>query len=356
MQTLSAHVGSYALHVKSHATNSSTAHTSQLFTRMSALLTAAACLVSLSLCAPSFAQTPSTNNKPITIIVPFATGGATDIVARLVAQQLGSRTNTPVIVENKLGGGGVVGRNAAARAAPDGSTLLTMDMSYSTAAGLTPNLPYDPKTAFVPITMAVSVPHVLVVNPKVPAKNMKELIALAKAQPGKLNFGSGGIGTNTHLGGELFKSLADVSIVHIPYKGAGAVLADLMAGEVQILVSTVTTVLPHIQSGKLRPLMVLSDQRSPALPDVPKASEVGLPNMTMDFWVAFAAPQGTPAPIIERLNKDINAGLNTPEAEKTLREMGLIKVASTSSDAAKTVYGEIDRWAALIKQQGIKPE
>lgn len=310
----------------------------------------------LLLSAESFAQTPPTNNKPITIIVPFATGGATDIVARLVAQQLGSRTNTPVIVENKLGGGGVVGRSAAARAAPDGTTLLTMDMSYSTAAGLTPNLPYDPKTAFVPITMAVSVPHVLVVNPKVPAKNMKELIALAKAQPDKLNFGSGGIGTNTHLGGELFKSLTGVSVVHVPYKGAGAVLADLMAGQVQILVSTVTTVLPYIQSGKLRPLMVLSDQRSPALPDVPKASEVGLPNMTMDFWVAFAAPKGTPAPVIDRLNKEINAGLNTPEAQKSLNDMGLIKVAGTPEEAAKTVYGEIDRWTALIKQQGIKPE
>lgn len=310
----------------------------------------------LVIALPGTPAAQTVSNKPITIIVPFATGGATDIVARLVAQQLGPRLNTPVIVDNRLGGGGVVGRSAAARAAPDGNTILTMDMSYSTAAGLTPNLPYDPKTAFVPITMAVSVPHVLVVNPAVPAKNMKELIALAKAHPDTLNFGSGGIGTNTHLGGELFKSMTGISIMHVPYKGAGAVLADLMAGQVQILVSTVATVLPYIQSGKLRPLMVLSDQRSPALPDVPAAREVGLPNMTMDFWVAFAAPKGTPAPIIEKLNHEINAGLNTPEAQKSLKDMGLIRVAGTSDAAAKIVYGEIDRWAALIRQQGIQPE
>lgn len=313
-------------------------------------------ILAMTLSHPALAQAQNTSNKPITIIVPFATGGATDIVARLVAQQLGSRINTPVIVENKLGGGGVVGRSAAARAAPDGNTILTMDMSYTIAAGLAPNLPYDSKTAFTPITMAVSVPHVLVINPSVPAKNMKELIALAKAQPDKLNFGSGGVGTNTHLGGELFKSLTGTSVVHVPYKGAGAVLADLMAGQVQILVSTVTTVLPYIQSGKLRPLMVLSDQRSPALPDVPKASEVGLPGMTMDFWVAFAAPKGTPAPVIERLNTEINAGLNTPEAQKSLNDMGLIKVASTPEQAAITVGNEIDRWMALIKKQDIKPD
>jgi tripartite-type tricarboxylate transporter receptor subunit TctC len=316
----------------------------------------ASMLLAVAAPATAWSQTAAPGGKPITIIVPFATGGATDIVARLVAQQLNARLNTPVIVDNRLGGGGVVGRSAAAKAAADGNTILAMDMSFATAAGLNPNLPYDPKNAFIPLTIAVSVPHVLVVNPSVPAKNMKELIALAKAQPGKLNFGSGGIGTNTHLGSELFKSLAGVNVVHVPYKGAGAVLADLMAGQVQILVSTVTTVLPYIQSGKLRPLMVLSETRSPALPEVPSAPEVGLPGMTMNFWVAFAVPKGTPEGIVEKLNREINAGLNTPEAQKNLTEMGLTKVGGTSAEAAKTVYGEIDRWTALIKQQGIQPE
>ncbi len=313
-------------------------------------------VASLACAFSGAAVAQSGNPRPITIIVPFATGGTTDIVARLIAQQLGTRTHTPVIVENRQGGGGAVGRTSAARATPDGSTLLAMEMSYTIAAGLAPNLPYDSKTAFAPIDIAVSVPHVLVINPAVPANNVRELIALARAQPGKLNFGSGGIGTNTHLGGELFKSMADISIVHVPYRGAGAVLADLMAGQVQVLVTTVTTVLPYIQSGKLRALMVLSDKRSAVLPDVPTSAEAGMPGMEMDFWVGFAAPRGTPAPVIARLNHDINTGLKTPEAQKMIHDMGLTVVASTSEQAAKQIDTEIDRWAALVKQQGIQPE
>jgi tripartite-type tricarboxylate transporter receptor subunit TctC len=232
--------------------------------------------------------------KAITIIVPYATGGATDIVARLVAQQLGARLGTPVIVENRQGGGGVVGWNMAARAAPDGNTLLAMEMSYSISAGLTPNLPYDPKTAFIPINTAVSVGHVLVINPGVPAKNIKELIALAKAEPGKLNFGSGGTGTNTHLGSELLKAKLGISMTHVPYRGAGAVLADLMAGQVKVLVSAVSTALPLVQGGKLRAIMMMSDKRSDVLPDVPTAAEEGFPGLEMNYWVGFAAPKGTP--------------------------------------------------------------
>jgi len=308
-----------------------------------------------TMCTCVFAQ-PSSSSKPITLVVPFATGGATDIVARLLAQTLGPTINTPVIVENKLGGGGVVGRNAVARATPDGQTLLTIEMSYATAAGLTPDLPYDSKTSFTPVSIVVSVPHVLVVNPNVPANNIKELIALAKSQPGKLNFGSGGIGTNTHLGSELFKSVTQTDIVHVPYKGAGAVLADLMAGQVQILVSTVTTVLPHIRSGKLRPLIVLSDKRVDVLPDVPTAKEEGLNGMSMDFWVGVAAPKGTPKVIIDKLNKDINSAMGTPSGRAQLLEMGLVPEVTTPEQATKLVNDEIDRWTALIKAQNIKPE
>ena len=313
-------------------------------------------LSALSLTLPSLASAQAVTGKPITIIVPFATGGTTDIVARLVGQQLGLQLSVPVIVDNRLGGGGVVGRTAAAKAPADGQTLLAMDMSYATAAGLTPDLPYDPKNAFVPIIMAASVPHILVVNPKVPANNLKELIALAKAHPDQLNFGSGGIGTNTHLGAELFKSIVGVQVMHVPYKGAGAVLADLMAGQVQMLVSAAPTVLPYIQSGKLRPIALFSDTRLPALPNVPTVVEAGFPGMTMDFWVAFAVPKNTPPETIARLNRAIDAGLSTPEATKILTDMGLSKAGGTPEETARTVYGEIDRWAALIKQQGIKPE
>ena len=312
------------------------------------------CTALLSLSAPAAAQAPSP--KYITIIVPYATGGATDIVARFVAQQLGGRLGTPVIVENRQGGGGVVGWNAAARAAPDGNTLLAMEMSYSISAGLTPNLPYDPKTAFVPINTAVSVGHVLVINPGVPAKNIKELIALAKADPGKLNFGSGGTGTNTHLGSELLKAKLGISMTHVPYRGAGAVLADLMAGQVQVLVSAVSTALPLVQGGKLRALMMMSDKRSDVLPDVPTAAEEGFPGLEMNYWVGFAAPKGTPQDVVNKLNQEINAGLLTPESLKRLKEMAFVPVANTPAQAAQLLESEIERWSALIKQQGIKAE
>ena len=312
------------------------------------------CSVLLSYGSSATAQ--STNAKAITIVVPYATGGATDVVARMVAQQLGSRLGTPVIVENRLGGGGVVVWNSAARSAPDGNTLLAMEMSYSISAGLTPNLPYDPRTAFIPINIAVSVGHVLVINPAVPAKNIKELIALAKADPGKLNFGSGGTGTNTHLGGELLKAKLGISMTHVPYRGAGAVLADLMAGQVQVLVSAVSTTLPLVQAGKLRPLMMLSDKRSDVLPDVPTASEEGFEGLEMNYWVGFAAPKGTPQAIVNKLNQDINAGLMTPESQKRLKDMAFVPVANTPAQAAQLLDAEITRWSALIKQQGIQPE
>ncbi len=302
------------------------------------------------------AQAQVVGAKPITVIVPYATGGATDIVARMVAQQLGTRLGTPVIVENRQGGGGVVGWNAAARAAPDGNTLLAMEMSYSISAGLTPNLPYNPKTAFIPINTAVSVGHVLVINPAVPAKNIKELIALAKAEPGKLNFGSGGTGTNTHLGGELLKAKLGISMTHVPYRGAGAVLADLMAGQVQVLVSAVSTTLPLVQAGKLRALMMLSDKRSDVLPDVPTAAEEGFPGLEMNYWVGFAAPQGTPQSVVDKLNQEINAGLLTPESQKRLKEMAFVPVANTPAQAAQLLESEINRWSTLIKQQGIQAE
>jgi len=312
------------------------------------------CTVLLSLSAPTVAQSPSAKN--ITIIVPYATGGATDIVARMVAQQLGARLGTPVIVENRQGGGGVVGWNSAARANPDGNTLLAMEMSYSISAGLTPNLPYDPKTAFVPINTAVSVGHVLVINPGVPAKNIKELIALAKADPGKLNFGSGGTGTNTHLGSELLKAKLGISMTHVPYRGAGAVLADLMAGQVQVLVSAVSTALPLVQGGKLRALMMMSDKRSDVLPDVRTAAEEGYPGLEMNYWVGFAAPKGTPLDIVNKLNHEINAGLLTPESLKRLKEMAFVPVANTPAQAAQLLESEIARWSELIKQQNIKAE
>ena len=294
--------------------------------------------------------------KPVLIVVPFAVGGSTDIVARILANELTQSLAKQVLVENRTGGGGVIGWGHVARAAPDGYTLLAQELSFAIAAGLIPNLPYDPRKSFAPITTAASVPHVMVVHPAVKAKTVSELIALAKANPGKLLYGSGGNGTNTHLGGELFKSLAGVDLLHVPYKGAGAVLTDLLGGQVQMLVSSLTTTLPHIKSGKLRALVTLDEKRAAVLPDVPVAREVGLASFVMLFWVNFAAPASTPQPIIERLNKELIAALATPDTKKRLIDLGLDSVGSTPAQAAKLVDEEIQRWSAVIKTANIKAD
>jgi tripartite-type tricarboxylate transporter receptor subunit TctC len=292
-------------------------------------------------------------SRPVTFVVPFAPGGSTDTVARIVAQAVGPALGQPTVVENRTGGAGAVGWGSVARAAPDGHTLITIEVSYAIAAGLVPTLPFDPRKSFAHIVTAVSVPHVLVVNPAVKAASVAELIALAKTSPGKLFYGSGGVGTNTHMGGELFKSLAGVDLVHVPYRGAGAVLQDLLGGSVQMLVTSAPTVLSLIQSGQLRPLMATSETRFATLPDVPSAPEAGLPKMIMKFWVGFSAPAATPAPIVERLNRDIIAALALPDSKKRLDELGMDAVGNTPAEAAQLVDDEIARWAAVAKAANI---
>jgi tripartite-type tricarboxylate transporter receptor subunit TctC len=294
--------------------------------------------------------------RPITVVVPYAVGGTTDIVARLVTAQLGNSLGQPIIVDNKPGGGGNIGWTAVARSAPDGHTLLTTEMSFTIAPALATKPPFDQKKDFAHIITAAAAPHVLVINPSVPAKSVQEFIALAKASPGKLNYGSGGNGTNTHLGGELFKSAAGIELVHVPYKGAGQVLQDLMAGQVHALVTSLPTALPHIKSGKLRALMVTSDKRSPLLPDVPSAKDAGLPKVVMDFWVGFAAPAGTPQPVIDKLNKAITEVLNSAEGRKRLADVGLESVANSPAQASQLVATETQRWGAVVKAAGIKAD
>jgi tripartite-type tricarboxylate transporter receptor subunit TctC len=295
-------------------------------------------------------------SKPITIVVPYAVGGTTDIVGRLVANQIGSSLGQPMVVDNRAGGGGNIGWGAVARAAADGHTLLTTEMSFTIAPGLGVKQPFDAKKDFTHIITAAAAPHVLVVNPDVPAKTLKEFIAYAKANPGKLNYGSGGNGTNTHLGGELFKREAQVFMVHVPYRGAGAVLQDLMANQVQALVTALPTALPHIKSGKLRALVVTSEKRSPLLPDVPSSKEAGLPKFLMDFWVGLAAPAGTPQPVIDTLNKAVTTALASPEGKKRLAELGLESEANSPAQASQYVTSEMTQWASVVKSAGIKAD
>jgi len=314
----------------------------------------AAAAAALTLSTTAIAQNYPT--KPITVVIPYSVGGTTDIVARLVTTQIGNNLGQALIAENRVGGGGQIGWSAAARSAPDGYTLLTTEMSFTIAPGLLPKLPFDARKDFSHVITAAAAPHVLVINPGVPAKTVQEFVALAKAKPGIMNYGSGGNGTNTHLGGELFKSAAGVDLLHVPYKGAGQVLTDLMAGQVQALVTSLPTALPHIKSGKLRALVVTSDTRSPLLPDVPSAKEANLPSFVMDFWVGFAAPAGTPAPIIEKLNHAIATTLTSSDGKRRLAEQGLTPVANTPLQASQLAAAEMQRWAAIIKSAGIKAE
>ncbi|MEO7729186.1 MAG: tripartite tricarboxylate transporter substrate binding protein [Burkholderiales bacterium] len=306
-------------------------------------------------CGPAFAQ-PAYPSKNITLIVPFSPGGSTDLITRIVARELGSQFDKQVIADNRTGGGGAIGWNAVARAAPDGHTVLATELSFAIAAGLIPNLPFDPRKDFQHVTIATTVPHVMVITPSLPVKNVREFLALAKARPGELNYGSGGNGTNTHLGSELLKNLTGIKMVHIPYKGAGAVLQDLMGGQVQELISAVPTVVPYVNAKRLRALMVTDDKRTRVLPDVPSAVEAGLPKMIMQFWVGFAVPAGTPQPVVERLNQAIAAVLTNPDSKKRFTDLGVETVANSPAQATKLIAEEMDRWTAVIKAAGIKAE
>lgn len=314
----------------------------------------AALLLALTGAGSAFAQAYPT--KPISVVVPYAVGGTTDIVARIVTAQIGNSLGQTLIVENKAGGGGNIGWGTVARAAPDGYTLLTTEMSFTIAPSLGIKQPFDASKDFTHVVTAASAPHVLVINPGVPAKTVQEFIAVAKASPGKFNYGSGGNGTNTHLGGELFKNAAGVDLVHVPYKGAGAVLQDLMGGQVQALVTSLPTALPHIRSGKLRALMVTSDKRSPLLPDVPSAKEAGLPKVVMDFWVGFAVPASTPQPVVDKLNKAVTDALASADGRRLLAEQGLEPASNTPAQTAQLVQGEMKRWGAVVKAAGIKAD
>ncbi len=312
-------------------------------------------LSSVWVCAGAQAQT-AYPAKSLTMVVPFSAGGSTDLITRLLARELTNQMGRQVIVDNRVGGGGVIGWSSVARAPADGYTLLAAELSFAIAPGLQASMPFDARKSFAHVSTATTVPHALVITPSLPVKNVKEFIALAKARPGELNYGSGGSGTNTHLGSELLRNIAGINTVHIPYKGAGAVLQDLMAGQVQALISAVPTVLPYVNSGRLRALMVTDDKRTPVMPQISSVNEVGLPGMKMHFWVGYAVPTGTPQAIIERLHKEIVTAVNSSDAKKRFAELGLDAVGNSPAEAAKLVNDEIDRWSAVIKAAGIKPQ
>ena len=296
------------------------------------------------------AQAQDYPSRPVKIIVPTPPGGPVDVIARITANYLQTSLHQGFVVENRPGAGNTIGSKDAAEATPDGYTLL-----YSSASGLViapllhPNAGYNPLTSYDPIALVGQSSNILVVNPSVPAKTVQELVAYAKANPGKVNFSSGGIGVLPHLIGEMFKARAGVNIVHVPYKGGGPSITGLVAGNVQMTFEGTSVLLPLIQAGKLRALAVTTPKRIPQLPDVPTMVESGFPNFVSTSWTGLLAPAHTPEAIIAKLNGTINAGLKTPELVKALSNLSNEPLGGTPQDFTNTIKADLAKWSPIIK-------
>jgi tripartite-type tricarboxylate transporter receptor subunit TctC len=294
-------------------------------------------------------------SKPIRYIVPFAAGGTTDILARTISEKLSVALGQPVIVENKPGAGGGVGAAEVARAAPDGYTIMGGTIStHAINATLYSSLPYDPVKDFVAITLIARVPNMLVINNDIPAKNVAELIALMKANPGKWNFASSGNGTSQHLSGELFKGMANVQMQHIPYKGSPPALTDVMGGQVSMTFDNITTAWTLAKAGKLKALAVTTSKRSPIAPDVPTLAESGLPGYEVGSWQGVFGPAAMPPEIVKRLNTEIVKIINTPDVQKKLVDLGAEPVGNSSEEFTAFVKTEVVKWGDVVKKSGAK--
>lgn len=292
--------------------------------------------------------------KTVRIINPFSPGGSLDLVARILAKSMSGDLGQQVIVENRPGAGGTIGVEAVAKSPPDGYTLLVIQSSITINPSLQPKIPYDPVRDLEPISKMASYMFFVVAHPSLPVRSVKQLIALAKSQPGQVNYASVGMGSGTHLAAELFAYQAGVRMTHIPYKGTGQVMPDLLGGQVALHFGS-TSVVPHVKSGKLVPLAVTGEKRSQVLPFVPTVDESGLRGYEVTSWNAMFAPAGTPAPIIERLNAVVRRGLDLPEAKAVMEKQGLDVTPSTPAELGALVKNDLAKWAKVIKAAGIKP-
>jgi len=307
-------------------------------------------------CSATLTSAQTYPSKPIRWIVPFPPGGSTDLLARVVGQKLTESWGQQVVVENRGGAGGTVGAAEAARAPADGYTLFMGAIHHTIATSAYPKLPYDFQRDFAPITVVAIVPNVLVVNPSIPAKNVKELIAYAKANPGKLTYGSAGMGTAHHLIGEVFNSRAGVDILHVPYKGSAPAIADLIGGQVSVMYDTVASCLPHVKAGKLRALAVATAKPSSALPDVPTISDAALPGFEVTTWFGALAPAKTPKELIAKLNAEMVRILGMPDVRKRLLDSGAEPVGNTPEQMAAQIKKETEEFAKIVKQAKIVAE
>ena len=312
----------------------------------------AACALALSATAGAQAFP----DKPIHMIVPFTPAGSTSILARLLAQYLSPLYNQPVIVENKPGAGAHLGAEFVAKAPPDGYTLLLGTIGIHAAHALYAKLPYDPAKDLQPILVAVDLPLALVVNPAFPAKTVQDFVAMAKAKPGEINFGSAGSGSSTHMTGELFQLVAGVKLTHIPYKGSMPAVQDVMGGQTQAMFEQLPTILPQITSGRLRPLGVTGKNRAPALPNVPTIAESGVPGYESTAWFTVATSAKVPGPVVQKLNAGLNTVLSNPEVQAKLKDLGMSAVGGGTDYAAKYFASETEKWTRVIKAGNLKAE
>jgi tripartite-type tricarboxylate transporter receptor subunit TctC len=317
----------------------------------SLMLTAAGLLLALS----TSVAAQDYPNKPVRLIIPFPPGGSNDVVGRMVATQLSERLGKQVVVDNRAGAGGVIGTEIAAKSPADGYTLLVISIAHAVNPWLY-KLTYDPIKAFAPVGILATGPNVLVINPSLPVNSVKELVALAKQKPGELQYASAGVGSFQHLGGELFKLNAGVDILHVPFKGGGPAMIDVIGGHTNVMFSSLVQTTPHIRSGKLKALGTGGTKRSPVLPDVPTVAEAGVPTYEAVNWWGIVAPAGTPQPILDKLHKELTAVLSSPEAQKQFENEGASVVQMSPAEFGSFMAKELAKWERVVKEAKIKAE
>lgn len=309
-----------------------------------------------ALCAAAAVQAQAWPSKPIHLVVPFAPGGTSDILGRAIAQKLQDAWGQAVVIDNVPGAGGSLGADRVAKAAPDGYTLLMAHIgNLAVAPAIYPKLPYDPVKSFAPVAWVASVPNVLVVHPSVPAKNLQELVALAKSKPGQLNYGTGGNGSAAHLATEYLKLRSKTFMVHVPYRGTAPAVTDLLSGQLQLMFTGAPVLLPFIKSGQLRALAVSSSKRLEQLPEVPTVGESGYPGFEADQWYGVVAPAGTPHGVVLKLNAQINQALSSAELRTRLQSEGAMAMPTTPEAFGQLIVREIARWKPVVQAGNIRP-
>jgi len=322
------------------------------------LMAVAASMLVAAVSAPAIAQAPAQAwpAKPVKIIFGFPPASATDVIARAVGAKLQERWGQPVVIDNRPGAGGNLGSEIAARQPADGYTIFFGTVANAISVSLYPKLNYDYLKDFTPITLVATTPLVLVANADFPARSVRDLVAFAKANPGKVNFGSGGVGTSNHLAGEMFKTATGTDLVHVPYKGTPAAHTDLLSGQISLMWDNIVAVTPHIRSGKLRPIAVTSAQRAASLPDVPTMAESGLVGFEAVSWIGALVPAGTPKPIVDRIHADMVAVLKMPDVQEKLAASGAVLVGNTQEQFAEWNRREIAKWSRAVKDSGARAE